>query len=179
MMQAFPVLQTERLQLREFIADDIENVFNGLSHPIVIKYYGVSYESLESAKAQMKFFSDLRDKGTGIWWAVCNSGNTVFYGACGLNNLSKEHKKAEIGFWLLPEFWGQGIIAEAASLICEYGFTQLGLHRIEAIVETENGNSKKVLEKLGFSHEGTMKECEIKNGKFISLDMFALLKSEQ
>lgn len=173
----FPIIKTDRLLLRQFTDTDIGNVFEGLSHPDVIKYYGVSYNSLEATKKQMKFFSDLQKNETGIWWAVCSLHDKVFYGAGGLNSLSKEHKKAEIGFWLIPTFWGKGIMTEAIPLICKYGFDQLGLHRIEGIVETENKNSKNAMSKLGFHHEGTMKECEIKNGKFIGLDIYARLKT--
>ncbi len=104
--------------------------------------------------------------------------NKIFYGAGGLNNLRKEHRKAEIGFWLLTDFWGQRIMKEAIPLICNFGFTNLGLHRIEGFVESENSNCKRALDKLDFSHEGTMKECEIKNEKFISLDIYAKINTE-
>lgn len=121
----------------------------------------------------MKFFRDLEKNNTGIWWAVCSIDNHEFYGAGGLNSLSKQHKKAEIGFWLLTEHWGKGIMKEALPLIWNYGFDTLELHRIEGIVESENLVCKKAIEKLGFEYEGTMKECEFKNGRFISLDMYA------
>lgn len=163
----FPTIKTERLLLRQFIATDLENVFKGLSHANIIKYYGVSYQTLEATKEQMTFFADIETNGTGIWWAICSLDNEIFYGAGGLNNLSKEHKKAEIGFWLLIDFWGKGIMTEALPIICNYGFNNLGLHRIEGFVETENSNCKKAISKLDFSHEGTMKDCEIKNGRYI------------
>ena len=104
--------------------------------------------------------------------------NNFFYGAGGLNSLSKEQKKAQIGFWLISDFWGKGIMKEAMPLICNYGFDKLGLHRIEGIVETENTNCKRAMAKLDFEYEGTMKECEIKNGKFISLDIYAKLNDK-
>lgn len=66
-------------------------------------------------------------------------------------------------------------MTEALPIICNYCFEKLGLHRIEGIVETENSNCKKAVAKLDFQHEGTMIDCEIKNGKFISLDMYAKL----
>jgi ribosomal-protein-alanine N-acetyltransferase len=169
-------INTNRLLLRQFVDTDIENVFKGLSHPKIIKHYGISFDSLEATKEQMTWFADLEKDGTGIWFAVCSLDNKTFYGAGGLNSLSKEHKKAEIGFWLLPDFWGQGIMKEAMPLICDYGFDKLGLHRIEGFVEAENTNCKKAMAKLDFRHEGTMKDCEIKNGKFISLDIYAKLK---
>ncbi len=174
----FPEIRTSNLFLRRFVSDDLENVFRGLSNKDVIRYYGVSYETMESTKEQMTWFEDLEETGKGIWWAVCSPENKIFYGAGGLNSVNNEHKKAEAGFWLLPEFWGQGIIQEAMPLICKYGFENLGLHRIEGFVETDNKKSKRALEKLGFKLEGTMVDCEIKNGKFISLDIYAFLKMQ-
>lgn len=178
MTREFPILKTERLLLRQFVDNDLENVFNGLSHPDITKYYGVSYKTVDATKDQMKFFADLEANETGIWWAVCSPDNKTFYGGGGLNNLSKEHNKAEIGFWLLKDFWGKGIMAEAIPLICKYGFDILNLHRIEGIVEAENNNCKNAMSKLYFELEGTMKECELKNGKYISLDIYALLKKQ-
>jgi [ribosomal protein S5]-alanine N-acetyltransferase len=61
-------------------------------------------------------------------------------------------------------------------LICTYGFEALGLHRIEGLVESDNRNCKNAMRKLDFRHEGTMVDCEMKNGKFISLDIYAKLK---
>lgn len=171
-------MTTGRLLLRPIVDSDIDNIFKGLSHPDIIKYYGVNYQTLEATKEQMTFYADLVSNETGIWWAVCSLDGKTFYGAGGLNSLSKEHKKAEIGFWLLTDFWGQGIMKEAIPLICNYGFDKLGLHRIEGFVETNNENCKTAITKLGFLHEGTMKDCEIKNGKFISLDIYAKIKSD-
>jgi ribosomal-protein-alanine N-acetyltransferase len=171
----FPEITTNRFKLRQFRDGDLENIFRGLSHPEVIRYYGVSYATLESAKSQLTFFNDLELKETGKWWAITSHDDKIFYGAAGLNNRIKEHRKAEIGFWLLQEHWGKGIIKEVVPIICDYGFKQMDLHRIEAIVESENQNSKTVLGILKFTHEGTMRECEIKNGKFISLDIYAML----
>jgi [ribosomal protein S5]-alanine N-acetyltransferase len=63
-------------------------------------------------------------------------------------------------------------------IICNHGFDNLGIQRIEGLVETDNLNCKNAMKKLDFKHEGTMIECEIKNGKYISLDIYAKLKNE-
>lgn len=172
-MLTFPVLHTERCLLRQFKEDDLENIFKGLSHPDIIQYYGVNYTSLEATKAQLTFFSDLEKEETGIWWAICSPDNAEFYGAGGFNNLSKTHKKAEIGFWLLTEYWSKGLMTEVMPVICNYGFHSLDLHRIEGFVESDNMLCKKAMHKLNFQLEGTMKDCEIKNDRFISLDIYA------
>ena len=67
---------------------------------------------------------------------------------------------------------------EVIKIISDYGFDELGLHRIEGFVESGNTNCKKAMAKLDFQHEGTMKDCEIKHGKFISLDIYSKIKTE-
>ncbi|GGD89540.1 GNAT family N-acetyltransferase [Planktosalinus lacus] len=173
MRNDFPILKTERLQLRRITESDLENIYNGLSNPDVIKHYGISFNSLEATKEQMTWFADSKQ----FWWAICSIDNETFYGAGGLNDFSKEHKKAEIGLWLLPDFWGKGIMTEVMPLICNYGFEKLGIHRIEGFVESDNQNCKKAMAKLDFQLEGIMKDCEIKNGKFISVEIYAKLKT--
>jgi [ribosomal protein S5]-alanine N-acetyltransferase len=171
-----PTIKTDRLLLRRIIATDIDNIFKGLSDPRIIKYYGVNFKTLEATKEQMIFYADLEKNGTGTWFAICSPDNKVFYGAGGLNGLNKQHRKAEVGFWLLTDYWGQGIMKESMPLICDYGFKNLSLHRIEGFVESENANCKRAMAKLDFQYEGTMRDCEIKNGKFISLDIYAKLR---
>ena len=174
----FPIIITDRLLLRQFVESDLPNVFKGLSHPDIIKYYGVNYKTLEDTRNQMKFFADLEKNKTGIWWAICSLDNRVFYGAAGLNSLNKEHKKAEVGFWLLTDYWKKGIMTEAIPVVCCYGFEKLGLHRIEGFVESNNINSKRVMSRLDFQLEGTMRDCEIKNDKYISLDIYAKINKK-
>ncbi|MEM7572996.1 MAG: GNAT family N-acetyltransferase [Bacteroidota bacterium] len=173
----FPQRTTQRLLLRQITESDLPNIYRGLSHPRVIPYYGVSYDSLEATQAQMDWYASLEKEGTGIWWAVCEKDSGAFIGAGGLNDLSKEHRRAEIGFWLLPEYWGQGYMQEAMQAIIDYSFEGLNLHRIEGYVETENTNCQRGIAKLGFKNEGTMVDCEWKNGRFISVMVFALLSS--
>ena len=177
MKKEFPALKSERTILRQFTDADLENVYKGLSHPDIIKYYGISFDSLEATREQMEWFRDLEENETGIWWAICDKSTGAFIGAGGFNDLSKTNKKAEIGFWLLPEFWGKGYMSETMPIIMNYSFEVLDLHRIEGFVETENINCKRALPKMGFIHEGTMKECEVKNGEFISVDIYAKFKS--
>ncbi|GAB4092003.1 GNAT family N-acetyltransferase [Flaviaesturariibacter terrae] len=170
-----PSLRSSRLLLRPFTDADLGDVYRGLSHPQVIPYYGVRYDSLEATRAQMEFFAALERDGTGAWFAVCSADDGSFLGAGGLNGLDRVHRKAEAGFWLLPDYWGRGIMQEAMPAICGYGFTGLGLHRIEGIVESENAACKRALDRLRFRYEGTLRDCEWKDGRFISLDYYSLL----
>jgi len=172
-----PILKSKRFLIRPIEDSDIDYVFKGLSHPDVIKHYGVSYHTLEATKEQMEFYRNLLETETGMFWVVCSLDNQTFHGVGGFNNLSKEHRKAEVGFWLLPESWGQGIMNETIPVMCDYVFEQLKLHRIEGFVETDNQACINAIEKLGFTYEGTMKECEVKNDKLISLAIYARFKN--
>lgn len=172
------MIKTARLLLRPITPEDKQNIYKGLSNPDVIKYYGVSFGTLEATEEQMIWYRELEENETGVWWAICSIDGNTFYGAGGFNNLRKEHKKAEIGFWLLPEFWGKGLMQEAFPLICNYGFNELELHRIEGFVDSDNVSCKKAVEKLHFKHEGTMRECEVKDGKLLSIDIYSKLKTD-
>ncbi|MDB5232692.1 MAG: hypothetical protein JWN76_3497 [Chitinophagaceae bacterium] len=172
----FPKLLTERFVLRQIISNDQQQIFEGLSHPEVIKYYGVSYKTFEETKAQMNFYDDLLTRETGIWWGVCYKNNIEkIIGACGFNYWKKEHYKTEIGYWLLPGEQRGGVMSECLPIIINYAFTVMKVHRIEALVETENERSLELLNKLGFKQERILKDAEIKNSRYISLTAFALI----
>ncbi|MUP45435.1 N-acetyltransferase [Gramella sp. BOM4] len=173
-----PELETSRLILQKITDQDQRNIYKGLSHPEVIRFYGVNYTSFEETKEQMNWYSNLEKSGAGRWWSIREKRSNEFCGAIGINDHHPEHKKAEIGFWLLPEYWGKGFTKEAAEAVIDHLFQDMKLHRLEAYVEGGNSNSSRVLQKLGFLHEGTMQESEMKNGKFIDVAIFAKLNSE-
>ncbi len=174
----FPELHTERFLLQQINANDQSFIFEGLGNADVIRYYGVNYNSLEATAAQMNWYNEIWNQQTGCWWKIVGKANGERIGACGMNYYQKQNEKAEIGYWLLPKFWKQGIINEVLPVMLSHLFSVWKLHRLEALVETENVSSKKVLEKTGFTFEGTLRDAEIKNGKNISLDMYSLLRGE-
>ena len=171
-------METENYILKEIQSSDIENIHKGLSNPDITRFYDVHFPTLEDTKEQMEWYRDLKESGTGIWWGIYDKKDHRFCGAGGFNSLNKQHKKAEIGLWLLKEFWGKGILKEVMPELFEYGFTKLELNRIEGFVISENTKCKSALEKINFQYEGTMRECEIKNGKKIDVDFYSILKSE-
>ncbi|HEY1023999.1 MAG TPA: GNAT family protein [Sphingobacteriaceae bacterium] len=174
----FPQLYTPRFVLREIADTDHQQVFEGLSHPDVIRYYGVSYQTLDAARVQMDWFAHLREKELGIWWAIAEKNNqSRLIGACGFNQWKKEHNSIETGYWLIPEHWNNGVMTECLPQIITYAFIAMNIHRIEAQVETENKNSSRLLTKLGFLYEGTLRDCEIKDGRYISLEYYSLLNT--
>lgn len=171
-------MKTTNYYLKAIAPTDIKSIHKGLSDTEITKYYDVHFETLADTKEQMDWYANLEKEGTGQWWGIYNKDNDQFCGAGGYNSLEKEHQKAEIGFWLLKEYWGKGIMKEVMPLLFELGFTELNLNRIEGYVVSENQKCKRGLEKINFNYEGTMRECEVKNGERISIDIYSILKSE-
>ncbi|WP_062061727.1 GNAT family N-acetyltransferase [Aquimarina longa] len=171
-------METKNYILKEVEYSDIKNIHKGLSDPDITKFYDVHFPTLEAVKEQMDWYEELKKNGTGIWWCIYDKVDHQFCGAGGFNSLQQEHQRAEIGFWLLKDFWGKGIMKEIMPRLFEEGFTTLKLNRIEGYVVSSNIKCKNALEKINFCYEGTMREFEIKNGSKISVDIYSLLKSE-
>ncbi|MBV7582974.1 GNAT family N-acetyltransferase [Pseudomonas sp. PDM33] len=172
----FPELHGERFRLRAFTDADQPAVFRALSHPEVIRYYGVSYATVEATREQMEWFERLHREGSGIWWAICRpEAPEEVVGGCGFNKWLPAHRRLSLGYWLLPEHWGQGVMSECLPLICRHAFRDMNVHRIEAEVEPENLASGRLLLRQGFTLEGRRRECEVKDGAFLSLDYYGLL----
>ncbi|MBL4569517.1 MAG: GNAT family N-acetyltransferase [Flavobacteriaceae bacterium] len=151
-----PIIETERLILREFVATDFEAVFEFSSNKEVQKYTGDTLiTSLEDAKELIKnvWHKDYNTYGYGRWATIYKPDNKLI-GFAGLKYLP-EFDVTDIGFRFLPEYWGKGIATEASVEIIDYGFKQLNLDRIIGIAMPENVGSSKVLEKIGLSYYKT------------------------
>ena len=105
------------------------------------------------------------------------TGDDTLIGGCGLNDLEigKSHR-AEIGYWLAKPFWGRGIMTAVIKRVCQHAFEEFGLVKTIAHVVTHNPASARVLEKCGFVQEGLLRKHFLKDGQFIDVRLFALLK---
>lgn len=82
-------------------------------------------------------------------------------------------KSAEIGYWLAKEYWGKGIVAQALTLMIREIQTRSDIIRLHAVVFSGNSQSTKVLEKVGFEHEGVLNKAIYKNGQFYNALLYA------
>jgi ribosomal-protein-alanine N-acetyltransferase len=173
----YPFIKTQRLTLRPIVAGETKKAFKGvpLQQNHTVRFYGVEFHTLEDA-LRVDWFDTLLREQKGIWWGISYHSQPEMIGACGFYNISTQHKKTEIEFWLAPEHWHKGIMTEVLPQIMGYAFEELGLHRIEAFVDTNNQITKDLLLKVGFIHEGTMQDCKVQHGKFVSLAIFAAIK---
>ncbi len=177
MIESHPKLSTQRLHLRLVQDTDDAHIFQALSDPKVYRYYGVKLLNKEDTREQMDWYNSLIQKNTGAWWLIFEKSGD-FVGGLGIYEMDLNHKRAEIGYWIVPGKWQNGYASEAMQKVMQYCWDQLELHRIEARVESENTASKQLLEKLGYQFEGRLNDFEIKDGKFISIDIYSTIRDE-
>ena len=100
-------------------------------------------------------------------------------GECGFHTWAASHNRAEVFYNMTNDNYKQkGLMTEALKAVLKFGFTQLKLHRIEALIAAENEPSLKLLFRYGFSKEGTMREDYVVDGKNEDSDCYSLLKWE-
>lgn len=147
---SFPQLLTERLLLRQLSLKDEEEIFALRSDETVNKYLDrPKASSIEDARA---FINKINlGAHASFFWAICFREESKLLGTICLWNFSEEESKAEIGYELLPQFHGQGIMQEAFLKVAEFGFQNLQLHLIEAWTTKQNEGSIKILERNYFT----------------------------
>ena len=100
-------------------------------------------------------------------------------GSIGIFRQGNIHSQtAELGYYIAEEYWGKGIMTEAVKQICAYVFAKSDIIRIYAEPFAYNIASCRVLEKVGFQYEGTLRSNAVKNGRVIDMEMYSLLKAE-
>lgn len=171
----YPLLQTDRLELRRFRHADIHKVYEGLSNPSVTRYYAAHFDTLEETEEQMEWFESLWRERSGMWWAICRQGEKQLIGACGFTHYKPHTASLDIGYWLLPAQQGKGFAREALEALLLFCFEQLQARRIEAWVEQGNKPSERLLRHLGFKKEKTLRKCEEKNERLITVQVFVLM----
>ncbi|MBV8216793.1 MAG: GNAT family N-acetyltransferase [Verrucomicrobia bacterium] len=176
---SFPVLSTHRFHLRQIQPSDAESFFQIKSDPEVTSSYGREpHRSLQDTQAWLQLVQDNYTHHQGIMWAITFKTSDFPIGSCTYWHLDPESHCAEIGYELNRTAWGQGIVSEVLPTVISYGFTELELNRIEAIPFAKNSRSTNVLVKLGFTHEGTLRQRDLFRGSYEDLMYFGLLKQE-
>lgn len=177
--ELFPVLETKRLILRQIKKEDARNIFFYLSDPEVMKHYGLlPFERVEDAQNEIEWYQSIQDNQTGRRWGITLKNEDTVIGSCGYFNHKLQHRRAEIGYELSREYWGKGIASEAVQAVLNYGFEQMKLHRVEALIEPPNKASLKLVERLGFKREGLLRDYEWAGDSFDDLYMYALLETD-
>ena len=173
------MISTDRLVLRPIVRGDAQDIYEIFSDRQVMKFYDfMPFESIERAKQQVEFFTTGFEQKTMLRWGIELKESGKLIGTCGFFNFNEDALKAELGYELNSSYQGKGIMTEAIGAILEFIFKGTGINRIEAYVEPENIPSQKLLEKLGFTKEGTLRKFERCRGELIDICVFGLLRNE-
>jgi ribosomal-protein-alanine N-acetyltransferase len=177
--ETFPVLETERLLLREIVLEDAPALLEFRSDPEVQYYNGGPFTELKESAELIRELAEGYRNRTMVEWGVTlkEKGGTVL-GLFGYANWSHTTRQAEIGYCLHKAYWKQGIALEALKTIVAFGFDSMDLNRIHACPWTENTPSTRILEKLGFVLEGVRRDEYWEYGAFHDEALYALLRRE-
>ena len=174
-----PTLHTPRLLLRPFTLADAADVRRLAGAREIASTTAVIPHPYEDGMAEQWIgtHAPALAEGRSITYAITLAETGELCGAIGLS-LAPEHRRAELGYWIGVPYWGRGYCTEAALAVRDFGFGELGLHRIEAVHLARNPASGRVMQKIGMRHEGTLREHMLKWGVFETIECYAVLRSE-
>jgi [ribosomal protein S5]-alanine N-acetyltransferase len=176
----FQNLESERLLLRQITPDDVNEMFAIRSNEEVMKY--IPRPLCKTPQDVLELIAMMQTKletNEGCNWGITLKGNDKLVGFIGHYNIKWEHFRSEIGYMLTPAYHSKGIATEAIKLLIDFGFNQMNMHSLEAILDPENIASARVLEKNGFVKEAHLKENGFFNGRFLDMAIYSLLKKAE
>jgi RimJ/RimL family protein N-acetyltransferase len=174
-----PVLESARVRLRRYRADDVEAMFALYSDPRVMRYWSFPpWTDRSQARGYVERCLAGMDSGEIFPWAIADRDSDVLIGALTLFSLHAEQLRAEIGYSLSPDYQGRGLAAEALRLAIGHCFDQLGLRRLEADIDPRNAPSCRLLEGLGFVREGLLRQRWRVNGEICDSALYGLLAED-
>ncbi|WP_433192963.1 GNAT family N-acetyltransferase [Nocardia sp. CA-107356] len=174
----FPVLETERLVLREWHPSDAIDMFAFRSDPVAQRYNSRPHRDVSDAVALIATLRTAYAAEEQIQWAVTRRDDRPI-GLFGFNSWQRFHRRAEVGYDLARPHWGQGIAAEALTAIVRFGFDQMRLHRIEAHTIATNEQSIRLLTRLGFHRDAVLREYSFEDdAHFHDSTIWSLLEAQ-
>ena len=147
----FPILKTERLTLRQLVVNDEQEIFTLRSDSEINKYLDRQLSNtIDDARNFINKVNENINKNDSLYWAITLSDKNVLIGTICLFSFSDETDKCEIGYELLTNFQGQGIMTEALEKVIDFAFNTIKVQKIEAFFHIDNQSSIKLLEKFSF-----------------------------
>ena len=132
--------------------------------------------SVEDTKAFVRASHKQYAEGNGFQCCIRYKGKIA--GIIGFSMVDWLNKRVEIGYWLDEDLQGRGIMTRCCRVLIELAFTEYSLHRVEIRVATENEKSRSIPKRLGFTYEGTSREAEWLNDRFVDTAAYSLLRRD-
>ena len=174
-----PVLHTSRLTLRPYLPVDAQRVQQlAGAREISDTTLHIPHPYPDgAAEAWIASHPSVWDAGTGVNYAITDRVSGALYGSVALT-ISRQHERAELGYWIAVPFWNCGYCTEAARELVAMAFGSLHLHRVEARHLHRNPASGRVMAKLGMRLEGVHRESVKKWNRYEDLAIHAMLARE-
>lgn len=174
-----PVLEGERLRLRRINMHDAQDIYDYSRDEKVAEHVLWSaHRSVFETRSYIRWMVRKYRCGEPASWGIALKSDDRIIGTIGFMWIQDENSCAEVGYSLSRKHWNNGIMTEALKLVIRYGFEEMGLNRIEAIHETTNPASGAVMRKCGMVKEGTMFSKLKNKGRFVDVDMYAILRKD-
>ena len=175
-----PSFSTERLLIRPLKMTDVEAMFAMKSDPKVTEMYAAEqHRSIEETRKWVEgILLNASVQRDSMFWVFEAKGEERAIGSCCYWHFDLRSRCAELGYELNRSYWGNGIMIEALAPVLTYGFDHVRLHRVEACPLAENAASNTLLLKLGFKHEGNLRQRVFFGGRFVDQYYYSLLESE-
>ena len=173
-------IRTKRLLIREFRPSDRQTLLAFVRDPDQIKHMLLFLDTEEQLDAFLSIIIEGASAEPRLEWhfAVEDAATGNYLGSCCLMVERSSPSSAELGYWFLREAWGQGYATESSAAMLELGFHRLGFHRVLGKCHTQNAASAKVMEKLGMTYEGTLREHIWLRDHFRSSRIYGMLEGE-
>jgi ribosomal-protein-alanine N-acetyltransferase len=176
----FPTLTTPRLILREILPGDAADLFGYASDPEVQKYDSdPPIREIAEAVAMIEQRGQWFIFKQAISWGIELKEKNRLIGGLGFYFWDKSYYKTDLGYTLARPYWRRDIATEAVRALLQFGFETMHLHRINVDTRMDNIASLRLMQKLGFRHEGVRREC-IRNedGTYQNWGLFGMLEDE-
>ncbi len=156
----FPILKTKRLTLRQLEINDEQEIFILRADSEINKYLDRQVSNtIDDARNFINKVNENINKNNSLYWAITLNDNNVLVGTICLFSFSDENDKCEIGYELLTDFQGQGIMREAVEKVIDYAFNTLKVQEIEAFFHRDNLSSIWLLDKFSFKQSNEFNEA--------------------
>lgn len=177
-----PTITYGNITLRPSCESDIKSIFQACQDPLISHFTTVPADyTLEHAQAFVRQLDPegLQSKREIRFIVETNSGSApAFAGVISFHSPSFSNKVAEVGYWIAKEFRGKSIGTTALKILTNFGFETMGWNRIEAMIDHDNEASKKVVTRVGYEHEGLLRQRVVReDGSIIDMDVYAVLQN--
>ncbi len=173
-----PRLQSKRLLLRPFAVSDAPRVQQLAGDREIAATTSLIPHPYPDGEAERWISTHPQSfaNGESARFAITLRADSLLIGAIGLE-IQPKHNRAEVGYWIGRNYWGQGYATEALRVVLTYGFSR-GLHRIWAEHFAHNPSSGRVMQKAGMRHEGTLRHHMVKWGRAVDCEVYGILSHE-